>query len=200
MKWNIAILLIGATLIVACEKKQEQSQTPAILQSEQQQMPPGHPSIGTAGANSAAGVSWTVPPAWTAGPERQMRVATYNISAAQGDAEGGECGVFFFGSGQGGDIGMNIERWADQFEKPKGPQRTSEEVNGLKVELVKISGTYLAPSGPMMESSGTKENYRLLGAIVTAPEGSVFFKLTGPAKTIAAAEKDFNALVQSLTK
>jgi hypothetical protein len=79
-------------------------------------------------------------------------------------------------------------------------ERSSRDVNGMKVTLVKVSGTYLAPSGPMMQSQGKKENYRLLGAIVEGPEGSVFFKFTGPANTISAAEESFNTLISSLTK
>jgi hypothetical protein len=36
------------------------------------------------------------------------------------------------------------------------------------------------------------------GAIVEAPEGLVFFKLTGPLNTVAAAEGDFNSLLASV--
>jgi hypothetical protein len=36
------------------------------------------------------------------------------------------------------------------------------------------------------------------GAIVEAPEGLVFFKLTGPLNTVAAAENDFNSLLGSV--
>jgi len=45
-----------------------------------------------------------------------------------------------------------------------------------------------------------KEHYRLLGAVVEAPEGLVFFKCTGPSKTVAAAEAEYNTLLQSLKK
>jgi hypothetical protein len=194
-------LSIVMFLFAACNDKKQQGEAPKELQSQQQgELPAGHPSITSmGGVSSVAGVSWTVPSKWNAGPEKPMRVATYNIPAAEGDAEGGELGVFYFGSGQGGNVQMNIDRWFSQFENGK-PDQSSKEVNGMKVDLVKVAGTYLAPSGPMMQSSGKKSNYRLLGAIVAAPEGSVFFKLTGPAKTIVSAEADFNSLVGSLTK
>jgi hypothetical protein len=52
----------------------------------------------------------------------------------------------------------------------------------------------------MMQSTGKKTGYRLLGAIVEAPEGNVFFKLTGPAATVGAAQADFDALVGSMKK
>lgn len=188
------VLVLVSSMFVACNKKQ-QSEAPKELQA--QQLPPGHPTLD--GENSVAGVKWVVPPTWSEGPQKPMRIATYIIPAADGDGEGAECGVFYFGSGQGGDVQMNIDRWVSQFENAN-PNQSSKEVNSLNMTLVKIAGTYLAPSGPMMQSSGKKDNYRLLGAIVAAPEGSVFFKLTGPAKTVAAAEANFNSLVGSLMK
>lgn len=201
MRYSLVLFAALGIAFAACNKKQQQAEAPKELQpqGQQQQLPAGHPDIGASGGNAVAGVRWTVPSGWSAGPERPMRVKTYNIPAAKGDAEGGELGVFYFGSGQGGDIQMNIDRWVGQFENAK-PDQASKEVNGMKVEMVKIAGTYLAPSGPMMKSSGKKENYRLLGAIVSAPAGSVFFKLIGPAKTVAAAEKDFNSVVGSVAK
>lgn len=147
-----------------------------------------------------AGLTWGVPKNWTVGAEKPMRTATYAIAPQSGDAEGGECAVFYFGQGVGGDVESNIVRWVSQFEQPDGPKRESKEINTLKVTLVQIAGTYLAPGGPMMMSSGKKENYRLLGAMVEGPQGSVFFKLTGPAKTVAAAGADFDAMVNSLSK
>jgi hypothetical protein len=52
--------------------------------------------------------------------------------------------------------------------------------------------------GPMVASPKPVPGYRLLGAIVEAPGGTLFFKLTGPAKTIAAHEKNFNQLLLSI--
>jgi len=80
------------------------------------------------------------------------------------------------------------------------PAQSEREVSGMKLTLVQIAGAYLAPAGPMMQSTGKKENYRLLGAIVEAPEGLVFFKLVGPAATITAAEGEFHAMIASLAK
>jgi hypothetical protein len=52
----------------------------------------------------------------------------------------------------------------------------------------------------MMMASGKKENFRLRGAIVEGPQGSVFFKFTGPDKTISAASAEFDAMIGSLSK
>lgn len=149
--------------------------------------------------SSAGGVSWTVPAGWQVAPARSMRVETYVVPAASGQ-EAGECGVFFFGRGQGGSVEDNLKRWKGQFEAASPAKEQARTVNGLKVHEIDLSGTYLSPGGPMMQSQGKKTGWRLVGAIIEAPDGLVFFKCTGPAATIAKAEKDFQALVKSVTK
>lgn len=150
-------------------------------------------------AGSAGGVKWSVPKTWTDLPGSSMRVATYKVPPAKA-AEPGEVAVFFFGPGQGGSIDANVERWSRQFEGTPKPTRSLKNVNGLPLTLVQIAGTYLAPGGPMMQSQGKKPDYRLLAAIAEAPQGLIFFKLTGPAATVAAAQADFDALLASLAK
>jgi hypothetical protein len=188
----LAITAILGALVTGCAKeekppKQEPpSLTPGTVQGET--------------PTSVAGIAWTVPSRWAAHPPRQMRLATYMIPAADGDSEGGECAVFHFGGGQGGDVQANIDRWLGQFENTGKPVQETREVNGLPVTTVEVSGTYLSPGGPRMQSQGKKENYRLLGAIIGAPGGSVFFKLTGPAKTVAFVEEEFEELIASVKK
>ena len=149
---------------------------------------------------SVAGLTWGVSARWAQAPDRPMRIATYTVPAAEGDTEGAECSVSYFGPDQGGVVDANIDRWVGQFEPTDGPHKSTKDVSGMTVTLVKIGGTYLSPSGPMMQSLGRKEGFQLLGAIVPAPEGSVFFKMTGPAKTMAAAESEFDAMIGSLEK
>lgn len=154
-------------------------------------------ALGASG--SAAGLRWSVPAGWTEQRARPMRVATYAIPGSQG-AEAGECAVFYFGKGQGGSVEENIARWSQQFDGSPKPRRTRKTIQGLRVHLADISGTYLSAGGPMMPSQEKKPNFRLLGAIVEAPEGLIFFKFTGPAATIAKAQPDFDKLIDSLTK
>jgi hypothetical protein len=146
---------------------------------------------------SASGISWSVPARWLDQPPRPMRVATYSVPARAG-GEAGECAVFAFGPGQGGTVDANIQRWSAQFEGSPPPERAPRQVSGLAVHRVQISGTYLG--GPTTTSPGKRPGYRLLGAIVEAREGLVFFKLTGPAATVTAAQAEFDALLASLVK
>lgn len=150
--------------------------------------------------NTAAGVVWSYPSRWSKGGPRSMRVVTYVVPPAQGDSENAECAVSYFGSGAGGDIEMNIQRWSGQFEGEPAPIRKDDKVNRINVAKVQISGTYLAPAGPMMEPQGKKENFRLFGAIVEAPEGKLFFKFTGPAKTVEGAADELDAMIGSIAK
>ena len=83
----------------------------------------GEPAQAPAGGESMAGaeLTWTVPGGWaTETPSSGMRRAQYAIPAAAGDAEGGQCAVFYFGPGQGGDIQSNVDRWATQFTSAGG--------------------------------------------------------------------------------
>jgi hypothetical protein len=128
-----------------------------------------------------------------------MRVATYAVPAAKG-ADPGECTVFFFGPGQGGGVDENIERWSRQFEGSPPAKRSKKSVAGMGVTFADLEGTYLNPGGGLMISQGKRPGYRLLGAIVEAPRGPVFIKMTGPAGTMAAARAAFDGLVGSIVK
>ena len=159
------------------------------------------PAVSPQGArvSGAGGIKWSVPRAWSDQPGSSMRVATYKVPGPKG-ADAGEVAVFFFGPGQGGSVDANVERWSRQFEGTPRPERSQKRVNGLAITMVRLAGTYLAPGGPMMQSQGKRPGFRLLGVIIEAPEGLVFFKLTGPAATVGAAQADFDALVASFAK
>jgi len=149
---------------------------------------------------SGGGLTWAVPKTWVSGPSSAMRLATYLLPAAAGDVERPELAVFWFGPGQGGSVDANVQRWFSQFASspadPK-PTRSLMRVGTLPVTLVKAAGTYSAGTG-MGDASPAKRGFALRGAIAEGPDGAVFFKLTGPRRSVAAAGKNFDALVASL--
>ena len=99
------------------------------------------------------------------------------------------------------DVQLRGRRQAQrQFEGAGAPKKSERTINGFKVHLVAVSGTYLSPAGPMMQSQGKKPGWSLSGAIVEAPEGNVFFKCVGPAATIQKAQPEIDELLKSLTK
>src|SRR5579884_3610751 len=151
-------------------------------------------------ADSAAGVQWTPPSTWKAQGPRPMRAATYAVPAAPGDSEGGECIVNYFGAGQGGPVDANVKRWIGQLQGGEKNAKTAKRtIHGLNVTTIDVSGTYTGMGGPMAQSQTPKPNYRLLGAIVETQQGSVFFKFTGPAKTVAANQAKFDGMINSIT-
>ena len=153
----------------------------------------------------AAGVRWSVPSRWQEQPSRTMLVATYLIPKSVAEEEPGECAVFFFGQGQGGSVELNLQRWQNQFEAESGgsptPAQRKTSNNSKTVTTESLAGTYLATMGHKFQSGTVKKpNYKMLGAIAEAPRGNVFFKLTGPEKTIMGAETEFHELLNSLKK
>lgn len=154
--------------------------------------------------DSAAGISWTAPASWKPLAARPMRAATYAVPAVPGDTEAGECGVYYFGQGQGGGVEANLDRWINQFQQADGkPSKQAavvkkRSVHGIAITTVDVSGVYSGMGGPMAAAKSSKPGYRLLGAIAEAPQGAVFFKLTAPAKTAAANQKAFEGMLQTL--
>jgi hypothetical protein len=132
-----------------------------------------------------------------------MRAATYSVALARGDRGPAECIVNYFGPGQGGTVEANVERWKGQVlgadGKPVPAKVERRNVRGIPIVVIDSSGAYTGMGGPMAASAQPVPGYRLLGAIVQGPGGMVFFKLTGPARTIAEHEKNFNQLLESLT-
>jgi len=153
---------------------------------------------------AVAGVSWSVPSEWETGPERPMRVATYWVGTGSNQAD---CAVFFFGPGQGGTVEDNISRWIGQFKEADGGNPkdkaaiNKETVAGMAVTTIDLAGTYTASmGGPMSGKKEDRPDYRMLGAIIEAPQGPVFFKLTGPKDVVTAAQDQFGQLVHSIQK
>lgn len=164
--------------------------------------------VATAGAETVRtevkGLRMTLPAAWGRVPApSDFRAAQYRISHVPPDTEDGEFVVFYFGKGQGGGVDENLERWYAQFLQADGSSTkekavvTTRTVAGLKVTQVDVGGTYKGGGGPMM-AGAPKPNTRMLAAVIEGVEGPWFLKAVGPAGTIGAAKKDFDALILSL--
>jgi hypothetical protein len=197
---TVFLVAIGALTLYAWRRSQTPAEQAAgsVPQQVPQEMPP--PSM----AAADAGIDWKVPAAWSTLPGRgSMRLATYGITGHAG-AQDAECAVFYFGPGQGGTTEANLERWVSEFENPKPPERWKRTIGGMTVTRVHVSGTYSSHGGSMGAVGETphagQADYGLLGAIVEGPAGSVFFKLTGPAATVAPAAKDFDKMLESMKK
>jgi hypothetical protein len=153
---------------------------------------------------SLATLTFAAPAGWkTVATSSSMRVAQFALPRASGDAADAELVVYYFG-GSGGTVEANIERWLGQMQQPDGKpskavaKRESRTVNGLKVTLVDVGGTYVAEMTPGAKERHNSANFRLRAAVIETPNGPYFIKLTGPATTVAAAEKSFEAFLSSV--
>ncbi len=177
-------------------------------------LPPGHPPLTPAtpegriappppgSGTGTAGLTWEAPAGWIEEtPSSAMRRAQYRIPGPGGD---GECVVFYFGPGQGGDAEANARRWADEFLQPGGGSSREVleterlEVAGVDVLLAEVTGTYgggmTMTGAPQPERTG----YMLLGAIAAGLDANWFFKLTGPEATVRPQKEAFRAMIRSL--
>lgn len=144
------------------------------------------------------GISWKKPEAWKEMAAGPMRQATYEVPGKAGPAE---VAVFYFGPEQGGGIEANISRWVGQFQDlPEGvARRDQREVSGYQIYTVRVEeGTFAGgmPGAP----ADPRDGWGLHAAVVEAPSGSYFFKMTGPAETVSEQEASFAALLDSIEK
>ncbi len=159
---------------------------------------PAH-SLGQASGRQALGpLSAVAPGGWVAQqPSSSMRVAQYGLPGPAGEAT---LGIFFFGPGQGGSVEANIERWHGQFTQEDGQsaqgRRWTRQVGDIEITGMDVSGTFSAGMG--MGGSEPQPGYRMLGAIAVHRSGTVFFKMTGPAQTIAQWAASFDEFLGSL--
>ena len=207
----LAVITLAAFFGAACTKQVPEAQN-ANPSPQQSTLPEGHPPLGDSAretlmaapvANGTDQISWETPTGWIEEPPANaMRQAQYLVPGEGGD---GQCVVFYFGAGQGGDAQANAERWADQFSQPDGSSsrdalETEElEVGGVPVLLVQVTGTY-NEGGMMMTGAPakTKPDYMLMGAVVAGPDANWFFKLTGPEETVRSNEQGFRGLLGSI--
>ena len=192
---TLALALVLAML--GCSKTEEPSKTTTTNQG------PATPANPTTGANAAAPsaggeLTWDAPSAWTTLPNPSaMRRATYKVPRAAGDSEDGELSV----TQAGGGVDANIERWATQFGAAKDAMGAKKRtVNGLNVTTVETKGTFAGTRMPGAPPTTPKSNFKLLGAIVEGVEPPYFFKLTGPQKTVTAAQADFEKMVGTVRR
>ena len=168
-------------------------------------LPSHDPALaGPQGAAPSGEPAWTVPKEWVEEtPKSGMRKAQYRLPAAPGDKEDGECVVYYFGAGQGGDVKANLDRWASQFSGrgAAAPKFSEMKAGGFTISRAEAKGTY-TPS-PMSMGGGPepepKPGSMLLGAIVPGPDANWFFKCTGPEKTMEANRARFDALLASMS-
>jgi hypothetical protein len=178
------------------DRGQDQDPDPGTL-------PPGHPAVGAMGQAGSADeapaarstLEWKAPARWQLLPGGSaMRIATYRVPRAPGDAADVELSI----AQAGGSPEANAARWIGQFDQTgqKTARQTTRKVGPLDVLVVEVQGTF---SGGMGGDGKAQQGWALLGAIVSTPGLPHFFKVTGPAKSVLAARGEFEAMIGTLS-
>ncbi len=133
-----------------------------------------------------------------------MRVAEFVLPGRDAAAGSAELVIYYFG-GTGGSVDANIQRWLGQMQQPDGratsevAAREAKTINGLKVALLDVSGTYVAEVRPGATEKHNSPGFRMRTAVVDTPRGPYFLKLVGPAATVETWNASFNDFLASLT-
>src|SRR5262249_29979373 len=123
---------------------------------------------------------------------------------ADGDKDDATLIVYFFGAAGGGSVQANMDRWISQMSQPDGKaskdvaKTSSMTANGLKVNGVDVTGTYVAEMSPGATERFNYPGWRLRASVVETPGGMYYVKLAGPTKTIAKWDAAFGEFMKSL--
>lgn len=152
-------------------------------------------------AETLAEFGVSVPKEWEKGqPSGMMRMAQWVIPGPGGDAE---LVVYRFKGGAGG-VEANMERWKGQFTPPEGKSADDiatlgeKTVGKLQLHTFDATGHYTAAMTPGAAEKHDNPDYRMLAVIVEGSGDPLFFKATGPAKTLEVWSDPWNTMLDSL--
>lgn len=198
MKKILITGLLSVALLASCGEKEESNQTTSDSSAFETQT--GNITLSDTSV-TVAGVTFRPPSDWNDEGPSGMRQAEYSMDPIDDETEFASMAVYYFGQNQGGTVQANIDRWIGQIKTDQSPEPVQKEatIAGMKVTTIEVTGTYSSSmGGPMSGQTTAYENFKLFGAVVEGPEGSVFFKLTGPDKTATAMTKEFMAMIQDI--
>jgi len=157
-------------------------------------LPPDHPRIDTGGAPAADMAStavivtpgqalvWTAPPEWAPKMGSPMRKGSYAVSGPEGAAD---LSITAFPGNVGGNL-ANVNRWRGQLGLPP--------VAALEGAVQPLTANGLQ----LLVFDGANQGNRILGAIVSRPAETWFFKLTGPDALVARTKPAFLDFLQTV--
>lgn len=210
MKNRMLVLVLCActTCFTGCDEAKPQPPLTPPQPAARPAAPAGTPAPVTSTPNpststdagrevSLLGVTLLLPETWKRNPPaNQMRLAEAEVPPPSGDPAAA-CIVVF--STAGGSVKDNIDRWIGQVRDAQGNAAPSASdtrvVNGVNVTVMESSGFFQG-----MGDASPRPNWALRGAVIEAPGGLLFAKMTGPASSITAAAPAFDAMIGSITK
>ena len=193
-KHFIVCLALSAVLLVSCKKNSEikvyrVSKAP-LEQSEPQQqdaMPTNTAAPRMPGALApAAETAVTTPPNWEPQPLSQMRQASFLV---KGD-NGAVADVSFVSLGSAaGNVLENVNRWLAQLGQPPiTEQKLGEIAQRLHTSLGDVT---IVDMAGLPDNADPARDGRIVAAMVTTANATLFFKMRGNADLTEAQKSDF---------
>ena len=146
-------------------------------------------------------IKFTAPAKWVSQKtSSRMRAAQFGVPGAKGQPPA-QCVFFYFGPGGAGGVDANVKRWLGQFAPQPKVKHTvkSEKINNVAVTHVMAEGTYM-DGPPFGGAKVPKKGFAMRGAIVMAPRGAIFIKMTGLKAVVESAEKPLVKMVKDALK
>lgn len=134
----------------------------------------------------AAETAVTTPPNWEPQPLSQMRQASFLV---KGD-NGAVADISFVSLGSAaGNVLENVNRWLDQLGQPPiTEQKLGDIAQRLRTSLGDVTIVDLAG---LPDNADPARDGRIIAAMVTTPDSTLFFKMRGNADLTEAQKGDF---------
>jgi hypothetical protein len=193
-KHFIIYLGLCSALLVSCEKNSEikvyrvSKAPPEQSAPQQQEAMPTNTSAPRmpGGLAPAAETAATTPPNWEPQPLSQMRQASFLVKGDNGAV--GDISFVSLGSAAG-DVLENVNRWLGQLgQLPITEQKLGEMAQRLHTSLGDVAIVDLAG---LPDNADPARDGRIIAAMVTTANATLFFKMRGNADLTEAQKGDF---------
>lgn len=161
------------------------------------ELPPGHPPLPSAGGQQTQSASggegkprWSVPSGWQEVPGGEFLVAKFQVrgeGGAQADVNVSRS------AGDGGGLAANVNRWRRQLGlEEAAPEAIAREAHGVHTESGPVVFVELKGAEPH-----TGKPSAVVGAMVSRPGETWFYKLMGDPALVEAQKEAFEKFVRS---
>src|SRR6476660_8757645 len=190
----VYLALSAGLLLVSCEKNSEIKVYRVSKAPLEESVPQQQDSMPTntaaprmpGGLTPAAQTAVTTPPNWEPQPLSQMRQASFLV---KGD-NGAVADVSFVSLGSAaGNVLENVNRWLGQLNQPPiTEQKLGEMAQRLHTSLGEVTIVDLAG---LPDNADPARDGRIIAAMVTTADATLFFKMRGNADLAEAQKNDF---------
>jgi hypothetical protein len=190
----VCLGLSAALVLVSCEKNSEIKVYRVSKAPLEQSAPQQQDAIPTntaaprmpAGRAPAAETAVATPPNWEPQPLSQMRQASFLV---KGD-NGAVADISFVSLGSAaGNVLENVNRWLGQLGQPPiTEQKLGEIAQGLRTSLGDVT---IVDFAGLPDNADPARDGRIIAAMVTTGNATLFFKMRGNADLAEAQKGDF---------